>query len=89
MKKDAKNVMVRFLIKTCERRKRHCSNGFCRICKFIEMQGVVILVIFGGCSIVGKPLCYHASDPGSISRGGYTNRLPTGYTNRLATPSRL
>ena len=31
---------------------------------------------FGGCSIVGKPLCYHASNSGSIQRGGYTNRFP-------------
>ena len=28
------------------------------------------------CSVVGKPLCYHASDPGSIPRGGHTNRSP-------------
>ena len=31
-----------FQKKTHERTKRHCSNGFCRILKFIEMIGVVI-----------------------------------------------
>ena len=31
-----------FKKKTHERTKRHCSNGFCRILKFIEMIGVVI-----------------------------------------------
>ena len=25
---------------------------------------------------MGKPLCYHANDPGLISRGGHTNRSP-------------
>ena len=44
IKKEAKNVMFRFLKKTYERRKRRCSNGFCRISKFIEMKGVVTLV---------------------------------------------
>ena len=28
------------------------------------------------CSIVGKPLCYHASDPGSIPWGSHTTRSP-------------
>ena len=37
-------AMVWFLKKTHERRKRHCSNEFCRISKFSEMKGVVILV---------------------------------------------
>ena len=36
--------MFWFLKKTYERRKRRCSNGFCRISKFIETKGVVILV---------------------------------------------
>ena len=36
-------AMVWFLKKTYERRKRHCSNGFCRISKFSEMKGVVLL----------------------------------------------
>ena len=31
----------------------------------------------GGCSKVGKPLCYHASNPGSISRGSHTIRSPS------------
>ena len=44
IKKEAKNIMFWFLKKTYERRKRHCSNGFCRISKFIEMKGVAILV---------------------------------------------
>ena len=38
-----------------------------------------ILAVFqkvGGCSIVGKPLCYHANRPYSISHGGHTNRSP-------------
>ena len=30
----------------------------------------------GDCSIVGKPSYYHASDPGSIPRGGHTHRSP-------------
>ena len=43
-KKEAKNVMVWFLKKTYEKRKIHCSDGFCRIPKFIKMKTVVILV---------------------------------------------
>ena len=34
---------------------------------------------------VGKPLCYHASDPGSIPRGGHTTRSP--YHPRAARPT--
>ena len=34
---------------------------------------------------VGKPLCYHASDPGSIPRGGHTTRPP--YHPRAARPT--
>ena len=30
--------------KTYDRRKRHCSNGLCRISKCIEMKGAVMLV---------------------------------------------
>ena len=30
----------------------------------------------GGCSIVGKPLCYHASDLGFIRRGFHITRSP-------------
>ena len=30
----------------------------------------------GGCSIVGKPSYYHASDLGSIPGGGHTHRSP-------------
>ena len=30
----------------------------------------------GRCSIVAKPLCYHASDPGSIPHRGNTNSSP-------------
>ena len=36
--------MFWFLEKAYERRKRRCSNGFCRISKVIEMKDVVILV---------------------------------------------
>ena len=44
IKKEAKNVMVWILKKTYDRRKRHCSNGLCRISKCIEMKGAVMLV---------------------------------------------
>ena len=30
----------------------------------------------GGCSMVGKPLCYHARDPSLVPRGGHTTRSP-------------
>ena len=43
IKKEAKYVM-KDIWKTYERGKRRCSNGFCRISKFIETKGVVILV---------------------------------------------
>ena len=36
--------MFLFLKKTYERGKIHCSSGFYRISKFIEMKGVVILI---------------------------------------------
>ena len=44
IKKEAENVIFLFLKKTYERREIHCSSGFCRISKVIEMKGVVILV---------------------------------------------
>ena len=37
---------------------------------------VVINFEHSGCSIVGKPLCYHASNPGSNPRGSHTSRSP-------------
>ena len=36
--------MFLFLKKVYERGKIHCTSGFYRISKFIEMKGVVILV---------------------------------------------
>ena len=35
--------MFWFLKKIYEYRKRHCSNGFCRISKFIEIKGVAYI----------------------------------------------
>ena len=42
----------------------------------------------GGCSIVGKPLCYHVSNPGSIL-GGHATRSPYLLTllGQLSLPS--
>ena len=39
-------------------------------------QESILLLLVCYCSIVGKPLCYHASDPGSIIRGSQTTRSP-------------
>ena len=49
----------------------------------------LIRLNFGGCSIVGKPLCYHARDPGSIPHGGRTNRSPylLALLGQLSLPS--
>ena len=39
--------------------------------------------------MVGKPLCYHASDLGAIPRGGYNNRFPyvLALLGQLSLPS--
>ena len=43
----------------------------------------------GGCSIMRKPLCYHASDPGAILRGVHTTRSPylLALLGQLSLPS--
>ena len=40
-----------------------------------------------GCSIVGKPLCYHSSDPGLIPRGSHTTRSLLTLLGQLSLPS--
>ena len=39
--------------------------------KLIKMPNITFL---GGCGIVGNLFYYHASNPGSIPRGGHTTR---------------
>ena len=40
-------------------------------------------------SVVGKPLCYHGSNPGLIRHGGYTIRSPNLRTNLAFHPSEV
>ena len=42
----------------------------------MTLKVVLKIELKGSCSIVSKPLCYHTSDPRSISRGGHTSRSP-------------
>ena len=82
--------------------KFHLKTNFCRsVCQanlrvylyllwlLCQANLRVYLSLFGGCSIVGKPLCYHASNTGSVPREGRTNRSPYLLTllGQLSLPS--
>ena len=64
-------LFISFLISFNQVTSLLCSTSWPQI----PVQNIFLVhQAFGSCSIMVKPLCYHASDLGSIPHGGHTNR---------------
>ena len=57
---------------------------------FFFFHSIITVVIYS-CSIVGKSLCYHASNLGSIPHGSHTTRSPSSrcQANSIFHPSEV